>query len=74
VNRTSRKGVATDLTYILCVNGRRIVIGRVAGIELAVSEHAYFGADQVALRVITRLDIGVSRPESIVVCPTLKVA
>jgi HK97 family phage major capsid protein len=71
VNNTSRKGSATNLTYILCGNWGRAVIGRVGAIELASSEHAGFAADQTHVRAILRVDFGVTHPHAIVMCPTL---
>jgi HK97 family phage major capsid protein len=71
VNNTSRKGSATNLTYLLCGNFTRAFIGRVGAIELAVSEHAGFAADQVYLRAILRVDFGLARPQSFVIAPTL---
>lgn len=71
VNATSRKGSGTTLTYVLCGNFRRVVVGRVGAVELAASEHAGFDADQVWIRAILRMDAALRKPESVVMCPTL---
>jgi HK97 family phage major capsid protein len=71
VNRTSRKGSASNLTFIVAGNFRRCFIGRVGTVEIALSDHAGFQSDQVWLRGIARSDMGLARPESFVICPTL---
>ena len=71
INKTSRKGTGTTLTYILCGNFRRTVVGRVGTVELAASTDAGFAADQTWLRAIMRMDFAVKHAESIVLVPTL---
>jgi HK97 family phage major capsid protein/HK97 family phage prohead protease len=73
VNRTSRKGSASNLTFIIAGNFRRCYIGRVGTVELALSEHVAFSQDAVKLRAVSRSDMGLARPESFVICPTLLV-
>lgn len=71
VNKTSRKGSGTTLTYVLCGNFRRCVVGRVGAVELAASTDAGFAADQTWLRAILRVDFSLKHAESIVLTPTL---
>jgi len=73
INATSRKGSATNLTYVIAGNFRRAIQGRVGAVEVAMSEHAAFGSDQTKLRAICRGDFGLARPESFVIVPTLKI-
>jgi hypothetical protein len=43
------------------------VIGRVGGIELMLSDRASFANDQVWLRIIARVDIGLRTPDSLAI-------
>jgi HK97 family phage major capsid protein len=62
---------ATNLVYALLGNFRRLIIGRVGTVEIAVSEHVKFLQDKVVVRAVGRNDTGVEHEESFVFVDTL---
>ena len=68
-NRT--KGSGTTLRYVLYGNFRRLIIGRVGVIELALSEHVKFLQDKTIIRAVLRNDCGLEHEESFVFTDTL---
>lgn len=65
------KGSGTTLVYSLFGNFRRMLIGRVGVIELAVSEHVKFLQDKTIIRCVGRVDSGLEHEESFVLTDSL---
>jgi len=65
------EGSGTDLVYVLLGNFRRMIIGRVGTIEIAVSEHVKFLQDKTIIRAVGRHDMGLEHEESFVLTDTL---
>lgn len=65
------KGSGTTLVYILFGNFRRLIIGRVGTIELAVSEHIKFLQDKSVIRAVLRADTGLEQEASFVFTDTM---
>ncbi len=60
-------GTSTDTSTVLLADMSQVLVGRAKEIEVAYSEDYAFNADQTAIRVIARFDIGVANPAAIVV-------
>ena len=71
VNKTSIKGSGTTLTYVLCGNFRRVLLGRVGSIELATDTSLGFLEEQIFVRAIYRHDVALEQESSMVLVPTL---
>lgn len=71
INRTSRKGSGTTLSWIGVGQFNQMLLGRVGSIELAASEHAGFVNEQVWIRCVYRHDVGLMQPSAFCICPTL---
>jgi HK97 family phage major capsid protein len=65
------KGSGTTLVYALFGNFRRLIIGRVGVLELAVSEHVKFLQDKTIIRAVGRSDSGLEHEESLVFTDSL---
>lgn len=65
------KGNGTTLTYAVFGNFRRVLIGRVGTMELAVSEHIKFLQDKLVIRAVERHDMALEHEESFVFTDTL---
>jgi HK97 family phage major capsid protein len=68
-NRT--KGSGTTLVYAVLGNFRRLIIGRVGTLELAVSDHVKFLQDKIVIRAVGRHDFALQHEESFCVVDTL---
>ncbi len=77
VSNTRAKGSATDLSYILGIVGKHLLIGRVGILEILSSNSGtvngsnLFETDQVALRAIQHVDVGLRHENAVVFCDTL---
>lgn len=71
LSRNRVKGSGTTLHALLYGNFRRMIIGRVGAVELAVSEHVKFLQDKTVIRAILRSDMGLEHEESFVLTDTL---
>lgn len=63
---TETQGTATNASSILLCDMSQIVVGVARAVELMISEHYAFNADQVAVRATCRYDIGVPQPTAVV--------
>jgi HK97 family phage major capsid protein len=65
------QGTTTTGVFVLFGNFRRVIIGRVGTMELAVSEHIKFFQDKIVIRAVERHDMAMEHEESIVFCDQL---
>lgn len=65
VNQTV--GTSTDCSSIILADMSQVVVAISRDVELMVSLDYAFAADQVALRVTARMDIGLPQPAAVVV-------
>lgn len=68
VSKNRVQGTTTTGTYVLFGNFRRVLIGRVGTMELAVSEHIKFFQDKLVIRAVERHDMALEHEESFVFC------
>lgn len=59
-------GTSTDTSTILLADMSQVVVGVSRQVEIQISTEAYFAADQVALKVTGRYDIGLPQPAAVV--------
>lgn len=64
---TETQGTSTDCSSIILADMSQVVVAVARTIELVMSEHFKFDADQVAVRVTCRYDIGVPQPTAVVI-------
>lgn len=65
VNET--KGTSTDCSAIILADMSQVVVAQAREVELSISEDYAFNADQVAVRVTCRYDIGVPQPTALTI-------
>lgn len=63
---TETSGTSTDCSTLILADMSQIVVGVARAVELMISEHYAFNADQVAVRATCRYDIGVPQPTAVV--------
>jgi len=61
------KNAGTALTYVILANWEDVIQAFWQNIQLAVSDQRYFEYDQLAVRVIFRMDVGLANPKSVCV-------
>jgi HK97 family phage major capsid protein len=71
LSKNRSKGASSTLHCVVYGNFRRMIIGRVGVVELAVSEHVKFLQDKTVIRAISRNDVGLEHEESFVFTDTL---
>lgn len=59
-------GTSTDTTVIILADMSQVVVAVSRDIEVLISEHYAFNADQVAVKATCRYDIGVPQPAGVV--------
>lgn len=63
---TETVGTSTDCSSILLADMSQVVVAVSRQPELMISEHYAFNADQIAVRVTARYDVGVPQPSGVV--------
>ena len=63
--------VATNLVYVWYGNFRRVLVGRVGALELAVSEHVRFMRAETVIRAILRSDLAIEQESALMFTDTL---
>jgi HK97 family phage major capsid protein len=63
---TQTAGSSSDCSTLLLVDMSRLLIGRSRDVEVRYSEDAYFGSDEIGVRVTARFDIKPSHAAAIV--------
>lgn len=64
---TQTVGTSTDTSSIVLADMSQVIVAVARDLEVLVSEHYAFNADQVAIKVTCRYDIGACNPAAIVV-------
>lgn len=62
---TETTGISTDTSHVILADMSQIVVGQRKQVEVALSTDYKFDADQTAIRVIGRFDIGVLNPAGV---------